>query len=122
MLSDRYGARSAPVHITGASGLLIRFYGWTGTMSADKERNYTYILRCSDESLYTGWTNNLEGRIKMHNSGKGAKYTRSRGPVELVYFEEFLTKSEAMGREAAIKKMKRSEKLKLIEEKGKNNI
>lgn len=91
-------------------------------MDADKEINYTYILRCSDGSLYTGWTNNLEGRIKMHNSGKGAKYTRSRGPVELVYFEEFLTKNEAMGREAAIKKMKRSEKLKLIEEKGKNNI
>ena len=51
--------------------------------------NYVYILRCSDDSLYTGWTNNLEKRIKAHSNGKGAKYTKARLPVELVYFEEF---------------------------------
>ena len=50
--------------------------------------NYTYIVRCSDGSLYTGWTNDLEKRIKAHNEGKGAKYTKSRRPVELVYYED----------------------------------
>ena len=53
--------------------------------------NYTYIVKCSDGSLYTGWTNNLEKRIQAHNEGKGAKYTKTRLPVELVYFEEFET-------------------------------
>ena len=53
--------------------------------------NYTYILRCKDNTLYTGWTNNLEKRIEMHNSGKGAKYTKARLPVELVYYEQFET-------------------------------
>ena len=51
--------------------------------------NYVYILKCSDNTLYTGWTTSLEKRIKAHNSGKGAKYTRARLPVEIVYFEEF---------------------------------
>lgn len=78
------------------------------------EKNYTYILRCSDDTYYTGWTNHLEARIRAHNSGRGAKYTRGRGPVELVYYEEFETKEEAMRREAAIKKMERKEKLCLI--------
>lgn len=77
--------------------------------------NYTYILKCNDGSFYTGWTNNMEKRLEMHNQGKGAKYTRGRRPVELVYLEEFLTKEEAMKREAAIKKLKRKEKLLLIE-------
>lgn len=77
--------------------------------------NYTYILCCSDGSYYTGWTNHLEERIKVHNSGKGAKYTRSRTPVKLVYFEEFESKEEAMRREAAIKRMTRKEKNALIE-------
>jgi len=67
------------------------------------EMNYTYILRCKDNSLYTGWTNNLEKRIEAHNAGKGAKYTKARLPVELVYYEQFETKEEAMKREFAIK-------------------
>ena len=75
--------------------------------------SYTYILKCSDKSLYTGWTNDIEKRLKSHNEGKGAKYTRGRTPVELVYLEEFDTKEAAMKREAAIKKMSRAEKLKL---------
>jgi len=76
-------------------------------------KNYTYVLKCSDNSLYTGWTNDIEKRLKSHNEGKGAKYTRARTPVELVYLEEFDTKEAAMKREAAIKKMSRAEKLKL---------
>ena len=76
--------------------------------------NYVYILRCNDDSLYTGWTINLEKRIKAHSDGKGAKYTRARVPVELVYFEEFEDKIEAMKREYAIKQLKRKEKLELI--------
>lgn len=78
-------------------------------------KNYTYILKCKDESLYTGWTNDIKHRIKMHNAGKGAKYTRGRGPVELVYLEIFDSKKEAMSREARIKKLSRKEKLLLIE-------
>ena len=76
--------------------------------------SYVYILKCSDNTLYTGWTTCLERRLKEHNSGKGAKYTRSRGPVELVYYEELGTKEEALRREYAIKKMKRREKELLI--------
>ena len=76
---------------------------------------YTYIVECNDKTLYTGYTTDVEARIKTHNSGKGAKYTRSRLPVKLVYFEEYETKSEAMSREYAIKKMTRANKLKLIE-------
>ena len=77
--------------------------------------NYTYIVKCSDETFYTGWTNDLEQRIEMHNSGKGAKYTKARLPVELVYYEAFDTKEEAMSREWHIKSLSRSEKQKLIE-------
>lgn len=76
--------------------------------------NYTYILRCKDDSLYTGWTNNLEKRIEAHNAGKGAKYTKARLPVELVYYEQFETKEEAMKREFAIKQMSKKAKEKLI--------
>lgn len=79
--------------------------------------NYTYILSCADGSLYTGWTNDLEKRLAAHNAGKGGKYTRSHRPVTLAYYEEFPTKEEAMRREAAIKNLPRSEKLKLIESK-----
>lgn len=77
--------------------------------------NYTYIVKCSDETFYTGWTNDLKKRIEMHNSGKGAKYTKARLPVELVYYEAFDTKEEAMSREWHIKRLSRSEKQKLIE-------
>ena len=76
--------------------------------------NYTYIVQCADGTLYTGWTNCLEKRLKAHNSGHGAKYTKSRRPVALVYWEAFETKSEAMRREAAIKKMRKDQKEKLI--------
>ena len=85
--------------------------------------NYTYILRCKDDTLYTGWTNNLDRRIKEHNRGKGARYTRSRRPAILVYYEEYETKGEAMRRESEIKKMDRREKEKLIESfPGKNGL
>lgn len=77
--------------------------------------NYTYILRCADGSLYCGWTNQLDKRIEDHNLGKGAKYTRSRRPVSLAYYEEFATREEALRREAAIKKLTRDKKLALIE-------
>ena len=76
--------------------------------------NYTYIVKCSDETLYTGWTNNLKKRLEAHNSGKGAKYTKNRRPVELVYFEEYDTKQEAMKREYVIKQLSRQKKLALI--------
>lgn len=77
--------------------------------------NYVYILKCSDNTLYTGWTTSLEKRLKAHNSGKGAKYTRCRLPVQLIYFEEFEDKIDAMRREYRIKKLKKNDKLKLIE-------
>ena len=78
------------------------------------KNNYTYILLCKDGTLYTGWTTNLEERMKTHNKGKGAKYTRGRLPVRLVYSESFGNKQDAMRREAKIKKMKRKRKLELI--------
>lgn len=76
--------------------------------------DYTYILRCSDGSFYTGWTKDIEKRLRIHNSGKASKYTRARLPVELVYFEVFLNKIPAQKREAEIKKLTRDKKLKLI--------
>ena len=76
--------------------------------------NYTYILECADGTLYCGWTNDLEKRLKAHNSGKGAKYTRSRLPVALVYYEAFESPREAQSREAKIKRLTRAEKLLLI--------
>ena len=76
--------------------------------------NYTYILECSDGTYYTGWTNDLEKRLKSHNAGTGGKYTRSRLPVKLVYYECFDTKEDAMSREWHIKRLSRSEKEKLI--------
>ncbi len=75
---------------------------------------YTYMVRCSDGTLYTGYTNDLEKRVETHNLGKGARYTRSRLPVELVYHEEFATKEEAMSREWHIKRLTRTEKERLI--------
>ena len=71
------------------------------------QKTYTYIVQCRDGSLYTGWTNNLEKRVACHNAGKGGKYTASRIPVELVYYETFETKQEAMRREYAIKQLTR---------------
>ncbi len=77
-----------------------------------------YILECSDKTLYTGYTNDVEKRIKNHNEGKtGAKYTRARRPVKLVHQENFRTLSPALKREIAIKKLSRQEKIKLIKNK-----
>ncbi len=78
--------------------------------------NWVYMLRCGDGSLYTGWTNDLERRVQTHAAGRGARYTRSRLPVELVYAEILPTKSEALRREAALKRLRRPEKLALIQE------
>lgn len=75
---------------------------------------YAYIVECADGTLYSGWTNDLEKRVAAHNAGQGAKYTRSRRPVTLRYYEEFEDKSEALRREAALKKLSRAKKLKLI--------
>ncbi len=77
--------------------------------------SYTYIVECRDGTLYTGWTTDLQKRVKTHNAGKGAKYTRSRLPVVLRYYESFQTKEEAMRREYEIKHLTRKEKQKLIE-------
>lgn len=74
-----------------------------------------YILRCGDGSLYTGITTDVERRLEEHRSGKGAKYTRSRGPLELAYVEDCTDKSAALKRECRIKSMTRAEKLKLIQ-------
>ena len=75
---------------------------------------YVYMLRCSDRTLYTGITNALSARIRAHNAGTGAKYTRGRGPVELVYSEELPSHGEALRREYAIKQLKKEQKLALI--------
>ena len=83
--------------------------------------NYVYILRCRDDTFYCGWTTDLTERIVAHNSGKGAKYTRSRRPVELVYYEEYDTKHEAMSREWHIKRMTREEKTELIAQQSKQS-
>ncbi len=76
--------------------------------------SYVYILACKDNSLYTGWTVDLSKRLKCHNNGKGAKYTRGRTPVELVYFEKHENRSQAQKREYEIKQLKRKDKIKLI--------
>ncbi len=76
---------------------------------------YTYMLRCADGTLYTGWTNDLSKRLAAHNAGKGAKYTAARRPVQLVYAEEHPDKITAMQREYAIKQLTRAEKEALLE-------
>ena len=81
----------------------------------EETRNFVYMVRCRDGSLYTGWTTDIAGRVAAHNSGRGAKYTKSRGPVELVYAEEAGSRGEALRREAGIKRLKRSDKLKLLQ-------
>ena len=76
--------------------------------------NYTYMVQCADGSLYTGWTNCLSKRLKAHNESKsGAKYTRTKRPVKLVYYEGYETKEEAMKREYAIKQLPKKEKERL---------
>lgn len=78
--------------------------------------NYVYLLRCSDDTLYCDWTTDLSARVSAHNNGSGAKYTRSRLPAELVYYEEYDDRHEALSREWHIKRLSREEKLKLISE------
>ncbi len=75
---------------------------------------YDYMIRCKDDTLYTGITDDVQKRFAAHRAGKGAKYTRGRGPLELVYTEEVPDKSAALKREIAIKRLTRAEKLKLI--------
>lgn len=84
------------------------------TRAARRNMNYTYIVKCSDGTLYCGWTNDLEKRIAAHNAGTGAKYTKTRRPVELVYHETFETKEEAMSREWHLKQLTRQQKEELI--------
>ena len=77
--------------------------------------NYTYIVECADGTLYTGWTTNVQKRVKAHNEEKsGAKYTKAKRPVKLVYYEGYETKEEAMRREYAIKQLTRKQKRELI--------
>ena len=78
------------------------------------EQNYTYILECADGTLYCGWTNDLDRRVAAHNAGKGAKYTKSRRPVVLKYYERFFNRQEAMRRELEIKQLSWKEKLELV--------
>ena len=75
--------------------------------------NYVYILRCADDTLFCGWTTDLTKRLVAHNSGRGAKYTRSRRPVELIYVEEYEDRNDALSREWHIKRMSREEKQRL---------
>jgi len=81
---------------------------------------FVYIVECRDGTFYTGWTNDLEKRLAAHNDGSGAKYTRGRGPVKLVYSEECASKGAALSRELAIKRLDRGGKLQLIT--GKNTV
>ena len=83
--------------------------------SKENKRSFVYLLRCFDGTIYCGWTTELKRRLETHNSSKGAKYTRARRPVELVYYEELANKSAAMKREWQIKHMSRTEKLRLVE-------
>lgn len=76
--------------------------------------HYVYIIKCADDTLYTGYAKDVKARIAKHNSGNGAKYTRNRGPVRLMYSEVYKTKSEALKREYEIKKLTRQQKLALI--------
>jgi putative endonuclease len=75
---------------------------------------FTYFARCNDGTLYAGYTTDIQKREEQHNEGKGARYTRAHGPVEIVYFEEFKTKSEAMKREYEMKRLKKVDKEQLL--------
>ncbi|MDD5824161.1 MAG: GIY-YIG nuclease family protein [Firmicutes bacterium] len=83
-------------------------------MGIETDISYTYVLRCSDGTFYTGWTKDPERRLASHNSGKGSKYTRTRRPVEMVHVERFETRQEAMSREWHIKRLTRAQKEMLI--------
>lgn len=87
-------------------------------LASEQPHHFVYILKCADDTLYTGWTTDLDQRLTAHNAGRGAKYTKNRGPVALVYSENHATKSAALKREAAIKKLSRCQKLALISGEG----
>ncbi len=87
-----------------------------------ENKHTVYILRCKDRTLYTGYTNNLGRRLKMHHEGKGAKYTRGRGPFQVVYVEHFETKEQAMKKEYAIKQLTREEKWQFIRDRLKEVV
>ena len=77
--------------------------------------NYVYLLECADNTLYCGWTTDLKRRVAAHNMGSGAKYTRSRRPVRLLYYEEYEDRQDALSREGHIKRLSRNEKIRLAE-------
>ncbi|WP_453992568.1 GIY-YIG nuclease family protein [Bacillus nitroreducens] len=81
----------------------------------ETNKHYFYVVECKDGSFYAGYTTDVEERLKKHNEGKGAKYTRGRGPISLLYAQEFDTKEEAMRVEYRFKRLKRSEKERLLE-------
>ncbi|HEY9745879.1 MAG TPA: GIY-YIG nuclease family protein [Oculatellaceae cyanobacterium] len=83
-------------------------------MENSKKGYFTYMLHCSDGSLYTGWTTDVEKRLNIHNAGKGARYTKSRRPVSLAAYWSFNTREEAMRFEAQLKKLPRPQKLSLL--------
>lgn len=83
----------------------------------EDNEHIVYILKCSDNTLYTGYTNNLEHRLEMHEEGKGAKYTRGRGPFQVLFVEKFSEKSGALQKEYEIKQLTRKGKFQLIREK-----
>jgi putative endonuclease len=80
----------------------------------EENKHIVYMLKCKDNTIYTGYTNDLEHRLKMHKEGKGAKYTRGRGPFQVVYIEKHEEKQKAMQREYQIKQLSRIEKIQLI--------
>lgn len=80
--------------------------------------NWAYLMRCADGTLYAGWTVDLQARLEAHNNGRGAKYTRGRGPVQVAWAREFATKQEAMQQEAALKRMRKDEKEMLVRTSG----
>lgn len=82
----------------------------------EHEAHLVYMLKCRDGTFYTGYTNDVEARLKAHNSGKGAKYTRGRGPCRVVHLEEYPTKSLALKREHEIKQLSRKQKAQLIQQ------
>lgn len=82
----------------------------------ENNHHFFYVLTCKDGSFYGGYTNNLERRIKLHNEGKGAKYTRGRGPVTLTYYKEFASKGDALRAEYHFKQLSRKQKIDFLKE------
>jgi putative endonuclease len=84
----------------------------------ENKEHYFYVLSCKDGSLYAGYTNDLQRRVRLHNEGKGAKYTRGRGPVKLIFSKLYSTKSEALKAEYAFKQLERKKKLQYLIKEG----